>query len=108
MQTDYFFDGSENCETPSATILPVRGHITRVIERYPDGVDQQQRTAFDEFGNPTCRRTPQGEEIKYVYDETEHTYLTHIRNSFGHAGTYRYFGINGDVLAGGTYGQLSD
>src|SRR4029079_2650455 len=76
-ETKYFYDGVNSCTTPAGTLIPTKGHMTKV-ERYLDqgGSNPISGMEYNSYGSLTCTRDPLGNKTNLAYDPTSMFPLT--------------------------------
>jgi RHS repeat-associated protein len=107
--TNYYYDGTTDCNTASSKQSPDQGNLTRVV-RVLDGIhDPETRMAYDNYGNVTCTRDANGNTSTLAYDAT-FTLPTVATtppvgtNQSGFATTTQYY--TGASTDKGLYGQV--
>ncbi|GJL61397.1 MAG: hypothetical protein NPIRA04_00510 [Nitrospirales bacterium] len=103
--TDFYYDGTTSCSTPSSNQQPTKGQLTRVVKWLNGGTDPETRMAYDSQGNVICTRDAKDNTTTMAYDASG-TFATTVTNSLGHVTTTQYYGVNGVAMDLGLYGQV--
>jgi RHS repeat-associated protein len=108
-QTVFYYDGTTSCETASTNQVPTLGHVTRAVRVHLTDASksQESRTAYDSYGNKVCTRDAKGNTSTVTYDGTN----TFVRTSTTPSPaslvtTTHYYGVDGQPLSNGLYGQV--
>ncbi len=104
-QTNFYYDGTTNCSTPSTNQQPTKGNLTRVVTWLNGSTDPETRMAYDAYGNVTCARDARGHTTTMTYDSSQ-TYATSETNHLNQQTATSYYGINGVAMDTGLYGQV--
>ncbi len=104
-RTDYYYDGTADCNTASTTQTPDKGNLTRIVRWLQGGVNPEVRMAYDSYGNLVCTRDPKGNIATLAYDSS-FTFMTVATNPLGHKTTTVYYGVGGVLADKGLYGQV--
>ncbi len=105
-RTTYDYDsGHGNCSSSNENQTPTKGHVTRATRWLKNGTDPVEIFGYDSFGNQICSKDPGGNVSTISYDSTS-TYPSIVTNAKGHQLTNRYYGVDGEAVDHGVYGQL--
>lgn len=104
--TRYFFEGTNSCTTASTNTVPARGLVTRVVRWVGDGAaDVEERTAFDDYGNLTCKADGLGHRTTFAFDATRQ-FVVSTDNALGHRTSFSYYGVENAPVDRGLWGLL--
>lgn len=96
----FFYDGTGGCASPNGTTTPTKGHLTKATNWL-----SVTGAEYDVWGNITCTRDANGNVSTVTYDSTK-TFSTTTTNPLGHVTTTQYYGVDGQVVDKGLYGQV--
>lgn len=103
-RTDFYYDGSPTCTTPSTNQTPTKGDLTRVVQ-WTGGDPPDRYMAYNGYGNLICTRDPRGNITHLTYDSSQ-TFPVTIINPLVHTTNTAYYGVNGAAMDKGLYGQI--
>ncbi len=105
---DLYYDGTSSCGTPSTNQLPTKGLLTRSVN-WLDGSSNppETRIAYNAAGNPICSRDANGNTSTMEYDDEE-VFETSSTNALGHTASTKYYGVDGESMTNGLYGQIKE
>jgi len=108
---DYYYDDLASCSAQATgNQTPVKGNLTRVQRWLDGGVNPEQWTAYDSYGNVLCTRDPNsvrdpnGKIATITYDSSN-TFPTTVTNPLGQQTVISYYGVDGVLADNGLYGQ---
>ncbi|MGE0477197.1 MAG: FG-GAP-like repeat-containing protein, partial [Nitrospirales bacterium] len=104
--TDFYYDGTTSCSSPSSNQQPTKGNLTRVVKWLSGGTSPETRMAYDAYGNVTCTLDPRGNPTTLVYDTPSQTFAISATNALEHVTSTSYYGVNGVTMTTGLYGQV--
>ncbi|RIK57522.1 MAG: hypothetical protein DCC63_13640 [Nitrospira sp.] len=104
-QSTFYYDGTTSCTTASTNQTPTKGHLTRTVRWLNGGTNPETRVAYDAYGNLTCTRDANGNTSTVAHDATN-TFPTTATNALSQVTTTQYYGIGGQGLTNGVFGQV--
>ena len=107
-KTDYYYDGTYNCDTPSAGQSPTKGNLNLVCRWFNGGSSSGITFTYDDFGNQVGIRDPNGNLPYTVTYDTTFTYPVSSKNPLGHEIKTMYYGVDNalSIADPGLYGQI--
>ena len=105
----FYYDDLTACDGSSTNNqTPVKGNLTRVVSWLDGGTNPEVRMAYDNYGNPVCRRDAKGNTTTFAYDSSK-TFLVTATNPLQHQVLTQYYGVNELEVGGyGLYGQVKN
>ena len=108
-QTVLYYDGTATCNAASSNQIPTLGHLTRSVRIHLTDASKslESRMAYDSYGNKVCSRDAKGNTTTLAYDSTS-TFLktTTSPSPANLVTTTQYYGVDGQPLTLGLYGQV--
>jgi len=113
--TDYYYDNYSdtgcNSSPPKNISSPDKGNLTLIVRWLKDGTDPETWMAYDDYGNLKCSRDPKsvstlnGKSTTFTYDSS-YTFPTAVTNPKQKTITTKYYGVDGEPVDKGLYGQV--
>lgn len=106
--TKFYYDDLTGCDaTPTNNQMPVKGNLTRTVRLNNVGTPSniENRTAYDDHGNPVCTRDPNGNITYTTYDSSK-IFPVAVTNPLGQSTVTQYYGVDGIIADNGLYGQI--
>lgn len=106
--TKFYYDDLPGCDaTPTNNQTPVKGNLTRTVRLNNVGtpLNIENRTAYDDLGNPVCTGDPKGNITYTTYDSSK-TFPASVTNPLGQSTVTQYYGVDGIAADNGLYGQV--
>ncbi len=103
--TNFYYDGTGSCNTPSGSAMPSKGNLTRVVQSLFGGTSPETGMTYDVYGNLTCIRDARGNMTTLTHDASQ-TFATTATNALGHQTNTTYYGVDGVAMNNGLYGQV--
>ncbi len=104
---DLYYDGTSSCGTASTNQLPTKGLLTRSVNWLDGGTSPETRLAYNAAGNPICTRDANGNTSTMEYDDEE-VFEISSTNALGHKVDTKYYGVEGESMTNGLYGQIKE
>ena len=107
-KTEFYYDGTASCDIHATDpdTPPTHGNLTRSVRWLFGGpIPPETRMAYDEMGNIICTRDANMNETTMTYDSTG-TFATQVTNPLGHVTETKYYGVDGESMDFGIYGQV--
>jgi hypothetical protein len=105
--TRYEYDGVTGTDclsyTPGTAIT--FGNLTRISRWLNGGTDPETWIRHDTAGNVSCISDPDRRVTKFGYDDSN-TFRTSVTNAKQHVTTTKYYGVGGEPVDKGLYGQI--
>jgi len=105
-ETDWIYDGPEDCLHPSSAHSPTKGHLTELLQWLPGTDGVEQRFGHDQTGNVSCSSDPNGNISRIAYDSS-FVFPVQATDPKGLSVQYQYYGVSGTPADHGSYGQLA-